>query len=448
MNKKFYLLMPFAALALASCSNEESAQNSQLAESPVGFRTLVGVQTRGDVSTATTLGSFKVQSEDPDGGIRGTGTNYATANPFTWEEYRDLDGDGISWTQPEFKYHYWNKDNATAIVKFTAFGPSDANFTSLPTSRTALGETTDVAYDGVTAWQAEYTVPKTVADQKDLVVAYSEATQQSNSVSGVPLNFKHVLSQIVIRATNKNTQERKVEVIGVKLVNALSKATLRFPYTSTGSDSFQWGEAHVQASAWGTATTLVDYGMSRSTDPSAADKADIVTLTEAAKDITFAETNGTAMFLMPQQLTAWDSENDNTNSNDGAYIGVLCRIYDLTDANNKQIWPVVDAFTANGTQVAAGTNTNKFAYVAIPIGTEWEVGKKYVYTLNFYQGAGGAGLVAPDQVDPDDKGHDIADPPTGKDPGKEVDDTHSEAIFFTVTVSDWDDANAQNLVMQ
>ena len=68
------------------------------------------------------------------------------------------------------------------------------------------------------------------------------------------------------------------------------------------------------------------------------------------------------------------------------------------------------------------------------INTNWEAGKKYVYTLDFSEGAG---KVDPEKPDP-------ADPNDPFNPGEDI---LGSPIKFTVEVSEWEDAGAQDITM-
>lgn len=80
--------------------------------------------------------------------------------------------------------------------------------------------------------------------------------------------------------------------------------------------------------------------------------------------------NGSAM-LIPQQLDGWDPENVSTTT--GAYIAVLLQV--KMKGTNTQAYPL----TITG---------KEYAWALIPISTNWKKGYKYVYTLDFSNGAG------------------------------------------------------------
>ena len=118
-------------------------------------------------------------------------------------------------------------------------------------------------------------------------------------------------------------------------------------------------------------------------------------------------TGGSAM-LIPQQLTAWDAAGDKPNANKGAYLAVKLQIT-----------------TKAGARVYPAEVVGDYDWAAVPVNTNWEAGKKYVYTLDF---TSGAGKVDPEKPNPSD--------PT--DPFKPGDDIlGNNAIKFTVQVTEW-----------
>ena len=115
---------------------------------------------------------------------------------------------------------------------------------------------------------------------------------------------------------------------------------------------------------------------------------------------------GSAM-LIPQQLTAWDAAGDKPNAGKGAYLAVKLQIT-----------------TKAGARVYPAEIVGDYDWAAVPINTNWEAGKKYVYTLDFTSGAG--------KVDPE------KDPSDPTDPFKPGDDIlGNNAIKFTVQVTEW-----------
>lgn len=78
----------------------------------------------------------------------------------------------------------------------------------------------------------DFSPAQAVTGQKDLVISYNTGTKALNENSGVAMNFKHALSQIEVKAKCSN-DKIKIEIMGVKLVNAAAKADFTFPETET-----------------------------------------------------------------------------------------------------------------------------------------------------------------------------------------------------------------------
>lgn len=130
--------------------------------------------------------------------------------------------------------------------------------------------------------------------------------------------------------------------------------------------------------------------------------------TLAALPVSIMKTAGDNAMLIPQQLTAWAAATDKTNATAGAYLAVKVQI---TTAAGARVYPI-----ANGVD---------HDWVAVPIGTNWQAGKKYVYTLDFSNGGG--------KVDPEKE----VDPSDTEDDYKPGDDILGGAIKFTVEVTGW-----------
>ena len=183
--------------------------------------------------------------------------------------------------------------------------------------------------------------PKTdISQQVDFITAKATGNME-NTAAGVELQFAHRLAQIEIQASSANTSYT-FEIKGIRI--GMPVSTGDFNFTSN---------------TW----TL-------GTDKAVYEKTfDTATKLEATASALMAGDNA---MLIPQQLTAWDQENDKTNTSKGAYISVLVRIKTKAGA-------LVYPFKGD---------TEQYAWAAIPVSTNWEAGKKYVYTLNFTTGAG------------------------------------------------------------
>lgn len=249
--------------------------------------------------------------------------------------------------------YYWPGDNSE--LSFYAYAPATPGGT--------------VTIDGTDKTMTGFSPASAIADQIDFVTAYATGTKSTNETSGVPLTFNHQLSQIEVRAKTSN-DVYTFKVSGVRIGEPVSK-----------------GDFDFAGSAWTIGSDKAIYTETYDTPK---------TLTADA--VSVMGEGGNAMIL-PQQLTAWDPVADATNSAEGAYLSIKLQI--ATAETGVQVYP----FPSNG----------ECEWAAIPIDTNLEAGKKYIYTLDLTHGAG--------YVDPHDP-----------EPGTPV---LGGPIKFTVDVVDW-----------
>ena len=369
--KKYFLFSAMAAVALASCTNDDVVDVNK--GGGISFRASLDKARTKAVTTLSNLGAFNVTAI-------GNGSNYFTNLGVTSSD------NGATWTTAST--YYWPGYE----LAFFAYAPQTPGGT--------------VGISGTEKKISDFSPAQDVSAQNDLVIAYNTGTKAANEGSGVPLNFKHALSQIEVQAKCSN-EKIKIEILGVRMVNAATKADFTFPEAETTS---AYVLAQSQWAGWsgadgGHATAYYIKGEQP------------VTLTDNAQSIMFGDDN---FMLLPQQLTKWAGNADKT----GAYLSVLCRISSLDGTNETLLYPQpTDTDNKNG----------KYAFSAVPIDTNWEPGKKYTYTLNFCGDNGGGGQVDPD---PDPTDPDVDPDPTDDDPGDPI---LGKPIYFTVTVDDWQD---------
>ena len=394
MKKVFSLAIPaLAALALASCQQDETL--SVNTGKAIRFNAFLNNTTRATQVTKDSLKSFQVvaitdASADPAHG-------FSFKDVFSTTDYTNWNS-----TQP----HYWPGEE-TMQLKFYAYSPTNAELTTyFGNAASSTVDWNSVAPSGNTL--ANLVPVADAAKQKDLVVAYKEGTRQQNETSGVALNFQHALSQVTIKAQNDNSTNMQVLVKGVKLVVNKGQGTLTFP-TNTETDNL------VAQTAWTTqqVDSKVSSYMLGGTDQTA------IPLDGTPKAIG----NGQSFMVLPQQLTAW---NGTSTTADGAYLSVLCRI-SQSDGNGG--WNLLYPTKTDA------NNQDMYAFAAVPISTNFEPGKNYIYTLKFFSNGGGAGVTDPDPTDP-----------TEPDPDPEIDDDYEGGhdivggkIYFTVEVQGWQD---------
>lgn len=261
-------------------------------------------------------------------------------------------------------------------------GDEEVSFYAYAPSATDLGAAGAVTINNTTKELKDYAPNSVIEKQKDFITANAKGKKSVNEKPGVPLKFDHRLSQIEIKAKNSNANY-SYTVVGVRIGKAVSKGTFNF-----------------ETAAWTLGTDKANYVASET------DYATPKTLNATAASMMLAE-NDNAM-LLPQQLVAWDSANDKPNTKGGAYIALKVQIK-----------------SAGGARMYPSTAAGDYGWVAVAIDTKWEAGKKYVYTLDFTNGAGKVDPEKPTPVDP-------------KDPFNPGDDVFGDPIKFTVDISEWD----------
>lgn len=255
--------------------------------------------------------------------------------------------------------YYWPGDDSE--ISFYAYSPA------------APGGIVTLNHDTKTL--TDFSPATAIQDQIDFISTDEVTGKKSdNEESGVELTFNHRLSQIEVQAKADNPAY-VFKVSGIRIGQPVSKGSYDFP-TNTwtlASDKDTYEETY-------------DDQITLSADP-----------------VSIMGSEGNAM-LIPQQLTAWQPETDAANAQGGAYLSVRLQIN-----------------TVDGAQVFPFQNGDTWA--AIPISTNWEPGKKYVYVLDFSHGGG--------HTDPKDP-----------EPGEPI---LGGPIYFKVNVASWasagDDTN-------
>lgn len=219
------------------------------------------------------------------------------------------------------------------------------------------------------------------AKQVDLVAAYAEAKTQADATStesSLALTFNHYLTQIVVKAKSSNANY-VVKVSGVKVANLKDSLTYKI---STNASEVATGAADADYSTEITETTL---------------SASVDSLTTG--------------YLVPQTVTAWAQATESTNTSNGAYLALKVSI---ATAGGAMIYP----------------KSGEAAWMAVPVqgGLNFEKGKRYNVTLDFF-GNGGAGYVDPEN--PGELDGNTSTPDNGKP-------ILGGAIKFNASVSGWD----------
>lgn len=336
--------------AMTSCSSEEELEINNGSE--ITFRTAVGKGSRATETTIANLEKFSVSAIGTDG------------STYFSDEYSRQEA---SWI-PSSQQHYWPTDNSE--LKFYAYAPASTSLTGT------------FSISGTEQKVSGFKPAAQFKDQQDFIVAFGSGRKSAQGATGVQLTFSHALSQIEVKAKNAGVIYT-YKVTGVRIGSVVSSADFALPSSSSDKGS------------WTPGTDKSDYIVEYASSP--------LTLGSDAQSL-MTEESGTAM-LIPQQLTAWDIENDKTNTSKGSFLAVKINI--VAQADGNQLYPATDG---------------GYGWACIPVDTQWKPGYKYIYTLDF---SNGAGKYPPE--DPDVPGGDILTDP----------------IRFTVDVEPWvkDDGN-------
>lgn len=373
MKKAFYM-MAAAAIALSSCSSEETTDVAK--STAISFRTSVGLNSRGAELTTKNIQNMWVSAFNQDNG----------KSIFSDEEFTKDKAPGSTTFAP-VNAQYWVKG---IKYKFVAISPEKTTWPVTPT----------ITKDNVTC--TDLAPATTITDQKDLIIGAVNATSDNHSTEGVALTLNHILSQIQIKV--KNTNDKIVyRIKGIRIFNVdKNKGTLT--YTTSNNKA-----------AW-------DYtGATKATYTNTFNDAIVLDGTTGKQNATLTGENGGAM-IIPQTITPWDGKKvtDQAKYNEGTYISLLLNV---KTKNGLYMYP----------SQAEGENSYGWVAVAVP-NNKWEIGNKYIYTLDMSYGCGKV-----DPVDPNPDGGGTVKP-GDKDPGK-GENVFGEVIKFKVTVNPWTDTN-------
>ena len=366
MNKMIYLCAA-AALTLASCSNDETVEVAQ--QKGISFRAVTGLNTRASEVTTANLSEIQV-------------TAFWDANNNKYDGFTNGEvlykKDGNGDFNSAIPVYWPGKDQENEKLSFTAFSNNWTGNKTITDKNTISVGSVEINTD--------------VDQQADMVyVTGATGTKVANETAGVPLVLGHALSQIQISAKSDNTVYT-YQVKGIRISNVDGEAgfdVVTDKWSNNGANDQVYNVTYDNA----------------------------ITLNGIAQTIMKAEGNN--LMLLPQAgvdgtgtTTAWGVENDQTNTQKGTYISVLLRI--TKTADNSNVFP------------AEGDDT--YGWAAVPDSFTWVKGNKYVYTLDFTNGAG--------RVDPVTPGPNVKPQPDGKDP-KPGDKILGDPIKFTVTVTPW-----------
>lgn len=331
--KKNLFILAAAALALASCSSDETVESAALSKSnEINFRPLVAGSTRATDIEATTLqtSGFTVFST--------VGSNFST----------------IYFDETKFTY-----DNGTYTSSTKYYWPSSGTLDFYAYAYN--GTTGQVTH---TAQTKAFTVTPaaTAADQTDLVFANTNGKSKDGSyntstygAAGVPLNFRHAESKVTVQLKNSSTA-LKVTVKDVAIGYLNTTGTYTYSGSTTNGDTDHSGE-YLKFEDWTAKSGTGSYTQTATTTEYIS--------TTAATPLP------ESFILIPQALTtatAYSTASASATFN-GAYITVELKIQNA----------------ANDAYIVGGAGSYVTAMWPLPAGT-WNPGYHYTYTVDLAGG--------------------------------------------------------------
>lgn len=262
MNKTT-LMMAFAAMALASCSQDEPLSINE--GRAIDFRPAIGG--RATETTNANLSSITATALLGD-------ANFFTNQTFT--------KNGEFFTSSHD--YYWPGDDSE--IQFYAYSPATP------------GGTIEIDKDVKT--MTDFSPAAQISDQVDFITASASGKKSTNEAEGVELTFSHRLSQIEVQGKTDN-DNYSFKVTGVRIGKPISKATFDFA-----------------TEAWSPSTDRAIYEVTYDNP---------ITLGSQPQTLmaTVSGASDNAM-LIPQQLTPWDPVNDASNQSEGTYLSVKLQI--------------------------------------------------------------------------------------------------------------------------
>lgn len=339
--KKHLVLGALAVLSLAACTKSE----------------VVELNKGNEISLTAVTGKNLTKAQD---GFCNS------AMPADFDVWAATDG------KKYFEAQTYTRDGSTNTYKSTnaRYWPTtDVDFFA---AKNYGGSATLTATDPTSLAIADYTVPTTVADQKDFIYAVKKGAKKADGAAA--LNFRHALSQIEFQAKNSNSGIY-VEVTGVAVKQVYSKGNFSVNVATTNNFvDHTLGAADVDNRSgrctWAGQDAKADYAISFAAVPLESTATSL-----SVTDPVDQEYNDNTMYLIPQAVPdLWVVPTPPTTPTPVPATGKA--YFEIT----AKIWNVAGATVDKGNDVVL--HDGKIA-VPIPASTTWQDGLRYVYTFNF-----------------------------------------------------------------
>lgn len=233
--KKSLFLAVLATIALVSCTqNEDFSQPEKISFNPVNYKAQ---------STKAPINSTYYTSEDPSFGIFAFHTDKGwNGDGTTINEY--IPKSKVSWNETNSEWNtatdaYWPLSGSLTFIGYTPYnyGGGDDG-TPITASYAKATKTLTISnFSAANQDDLMYTLP---SDADDLTAANTvnyENGSAATTYKGVPIKFRHALSQIVVNAKVADTYTGATFKI-----NSISLQDMNDYATLTVTESASWGE--------------------------------------------------------------------------------------------------------------------------------------------------------------------------------------------------------------
>ncbi|MDE6650629.1 MAG: fimbrillin family protein [Muribaculaceae bacterium] len=333
---------------------------------------------------------------------------------------------------PDEESYVWPANNG--LIRFFAFSPSltsMANGNPLPEGNMngyfdLINRSTETQSNVAVRYRlGKVRINPDISRQFDFVTAEASGERLKDFMGGVDLAFRHQLCQVELRAWGASTSYN-FEIAGVRIGNPVVEGEFILADDTAPSTAGTW------ATADETVKDKVEYiyrgagSSGTGNEPAAGDMIFRINSLEHRSQESAGSImgiGGNAMVL-PTVNGKWeglsDPNIDNTPySTDRMYFSVLMRITNISE-NSRVVYPypgnpdsmnviyyAVDNSGRIVTRLYPGNRADEyvteqgqryelkqsesikeFGWAAVPVEVNWEAGKRYIYTINYTEGAG------------------------------------------------------------
>lgn len=344
-----------AALALASCSNDEVVQELNEANVISFTASTAGNSRAADIFCSENMpGKFYVNATDVDG------TEFFAEDAITKQDgtWKNEDGSVRYWPTKSLNFYAYNEEGKEFF---------NSKFATNPQKHGAEFAATYPAFEN-------FTVKDNVAEQVDLLYAVAKDQSRTTNAGKVALNFHHALSQIAFKATCTNSNY-KVTLNSISVGNVYGAGNYVFS-NSTTSGTIAHPDGTVTNSnghgVWEETGALKNFTVNFDTP---------VVLTNEVKDLTsvqydadgkeIASSFANALLMIPQTADAIVVDEGTIDKSKGTFLLLNVKI---ENADNGYVMYEGEA--------------------RVPVNITWMEGNRYCYTITI--GNGGFGYIPTD----------------------------------------------------